>query len=221
MEENEIKHITTSPYHLASNGEAERFVQTFKHSLSASKNDSGSLSTKMSRFLITYRNTPSSTTGVSPAELFMKCPLLHPSIQKRVQEKQADQKRYHDAHSKYREFYIGQPVLLRNLRDGAKWIPGTIVEYTGPVLYRVQVSDQVSCPHTDQLLEHSVSSQRVHLRPKCCYLIRVYHRSQSESSNKSVPSTTNGQANVSESVEKLTAETLRLPIEPKRYPQSG
>ena len=72
--------------HPASNGEAERFVQTFKHSLKATKNDSGSLTMKLSRFLITYR-TPSSTTGVSPAELFMKRPLrtrldlLRPSIQ--------------------------------------------------------------------------------------------------------------------------------------------
>ena len=135
MKENGIKHIRTSPYHPASNGEAERFIQTFKNYLKASKNDSGSLSTKLSRFLITYRNTPSSTTGVSPAELFMKrhlrtrLDLLRPSIQKRVQEKQADQKRYHDAHSKYREFDIGQSVLVRNLRDGAKWIPDTI--YSG------------------------------------------------------------------------------------------
>ena len=41
MKENGTKHIKTSPYHSASNGEAERFVQTFKHSLKASKNDSG------------------------------------------------------------------------------------------------------------------------------------------------------------------------------------
>ena len=42
---------------------------------------------------------------------------------------------------------------------------------------------------------------------------------QSESSNESVPSTTNGQSNVSESVDKPTAESPRLPIEPKRYPR--
>ena len=48
---------------------------------------------------------------------------------------------------------------MRNLRDGAKWIPGTIIERTGPVSYRVQVSDQVWRRHTDILLEHSVSSQ--------------------------------------------------------------
>ena len=43
MKENGIKHIGTSPYHPALNGKAERFVQTLKQSLKASKNDLGSL----------------------------------------------------------------------------------------------------------------------------------------------------------------------------------
>lgn len=72
MKANGVKHIRTAPYHPASNGEAERFVQTFKHSLKAGKNDSGTLHQKLTRFLLTYRSTPHSTTGVSPAELFLK-----------------------------------------------------------------------------------------------------------------------------------------------------
>ena len=83
---------------------------------------------KSSRFLITYRNTPSSTTGVSPAQLFMKrslctrLDLLRQSIQKRVQERQADQKHYHDAHSK---FDIGQSVLVRTFKMvQSAWILG-------------------------------------------------------------------------------------------------
>ena len=90
MKQNGIKHIKTSPYHPASNGEAERFVQTFKRSLKASKNDPGSLQVKLARFLLTCRNTPNGTTGISPAELFMKCPLhtrldlLRPSLGTRV-----------------------------------------------------------------------------------------------------------------------------------------
>ena len=142
-------------------------------------------------------------------------------IQKRVQEKQADQKLYHDAHSKYREFDIGQSVLVRNLRDGAKWIPGTMIERTGPVSYRIQVSDQVWRCHTDILLEHSVSSQSESV-PETEMLLPDTSLPQipkSESSNESVPSTTNGQLNVSESVEKPTAKSLRLPIKPKQYPR--
>ena len=134
MKANGVKHIRTLPYHPSSNGEAERFVQTFKRSLKASKDDSGTLNVKLSRFLLTYRNTPSSTTGVSPAELFMKRPLrsrldlLRPAVKSRVQAKQADQKRYHDVHSKVRQFDIGQSVLVRNLRDGPKWVSGTVIE---------------------------------------------------------------------------------------------
>ena len=61
-------------------------------------------------------------------------------------------KRQHDAHSRDREFDIGETVLARNLREGPKWLAGTIIERTGPVSYRVQVNEQVWRRHTDQLL---------------------------------------------------------------------
>ena len=54
MKANGVKHILTAPYHSASISEAERFVQTFKHSLKAGKNDSGTLHQKLTRFLLTY-----------------------------------------------------------------------------------------------------------------------------------------------------------------------
>ena len=115
------------------------------------------------RFLLRYRNTPSSTTGVTPAELFMKRPLktrldlLRPQLRSKVEGKQADQKQYHDIHSRDRSFDIGENVLARNLRDGPKWLSGTIVEKTGPVSYKVQVRDQVWRRHTDQLLSSQLS----------------------------------------------------------------
>ena len=161
MRENGIKHIKSSPYHLVSNGEAERFVQTFKHALKAAKNDPGYLNTKLARFLLAYRNTPNVTTGVSQADLFLKRPLrtrldrLRPSLRSQVVSKQADQKQLHDAHSRSRLFEIGQSVLVQNLRDGPKWLSGVIVEQTGPVSYRVQVSDQIWRRHADQLLDHT------------------------------------------------------------------
>ena len=74
-----------------------------------------------------------------------------------MRTKQANQKRLHDAHSKFRLFEVGQSVLVRNLREGPKWLTGTVLEQTGPVSYRVQVSDQIWRRHTDQLLDHSVA----------------------------------------------------------------
>jgi len=66
---NGIKHITSAPYHPASNGLAERAVQTFKSALKKLKN--GTLETRIQRFLFDYGITPHSTTGVSPASLLL------------------------------------------------------------------------------------------------------------------------------------------------------
>ena len=58
---------------------------------------SGTLSDKIARFLFAYRNTPHSTTGVSPAELLMgrklRSPLdlLKPDLHFRVEGRQEKQ----------------------------------------------------------------------------------------------------------------------------------
>ena len=69
---NGVQHLKSPPNHPATNGEAERFVQTFKHSLKASRIKSGTLAAKLSQFLLKYRTIPHATTGVSPTELFLK-----------------------------------------------------------------------------------------------------------------------------------------------------
>jgi len=69
MDMNGIKHLTTAPYHPASNGLAERAVQTLKMGLK--KMTVGNIEDKLARFLFQYRITPHTTTGQSPAELLM------------------------------------------------------------------------------------------------------------------------------------------------------
>ena len=93
---NGIKHIKVAPYHPASNGLAERAVRIFKEGYE--KMEGGSVQTKLSRFLLSYRTSPHSTTGVLPTELLMKR-RLHtqlnqrvPSIVNRVRNKQSQQK---------------------------------------------------------------------------------------------------------------------------------
>ncbi len=71
LKANGIRHIRSAPYHPATNGLAERFVQTFKQALRAMKGERGDISVKLARFLLQYRKTPHATTGESPAMLFL------------------------------------------------------------------------------------------------------------------------------------------------------
>ena len=71
MKSNGIKHIKSAPYHPATNGLAERFVQTFKQALCAAITEKKPLSQKLANFLLAYRTTPHAMTGETPAMFLM------------------------------------------------------------------------------------------------------------------------------------------------------
>ena len=158
MKRNGVKHIRTIPYHPASNGLAEHFVQSFKQALKAIQNDGRSLNNRLSTFPLTYRSAPHTTTGVPPCTLFLqrklctRFDLLKPNCEERVLEKQAQQKQQHDRRAKSREWHVGQSVMARNLRPGPNWIPGVIIERAGPLSYVIETEDkQIWRRHVDQL----------------------------------------------------------------------
>ena len=143
---NGIRHITSAPYHPATNGLAERAVQTFKESMR--KSTRGDLETKLARFLFHYRTTPHTTTGVSPAELLLKrkprshLDILKPNLSSRVQSNQLRQKFVHDQGAQIRGFSISDPVFIRNVPNSSPtWLPGVIIESRGELTFYIELQD--------------------------------------------------------------------------------
>ena len=161
MSENGIKHITSAPKHSVSNGFAERYVRTFKE-MKKMVNEKGSLDTKLSRFLLSYRTTPQATTGKTPGELLMnrklktrldlENPLSQNTTRTRVEDKQIAQKKQHDSQAPLREFQVNDPVFVKNFSYGPKWLCGNIIQKSGPVSYVVQLtSGGVFRRHVDHI----------------------------------------------------------------------
>lgn len=124
MAQNGVKHVRTSPYHPASNGMAERLVQTLKRALMADCKQGIPLEQSLASFLLKYRTTPHATTGVTPCSLFFKrelrtrLHLLSPNIGETVRGKQMQQKGHHDQRSHSRELGIGQTVWVKTNQNG-------------------------------------------------------------------------------------------------------
>ena len=85
----------------------------------------GSIETCIAKFLFAYRNTPQSTTSVSPAVMMFKRPLrchldlLKPNIEETVQARHIQQQLNHDIHSKDRKFQINDTVFVENFGHGS------------------------------------------------------------------------------------------------------
>ena len=164
---NGIHHILVIPYHPASNGMVECAVKTFKQSLK--KITEGTLEQRLSRLLFTYRLTPHSTTGRSPAELMLgrqprsRLDLLKPNMTQIVERRQLNQKLTHDKSSVSRDFQEGEEVYARNFSThGSRWLSGHITKLTGPVSVEVQLEDGSKARrHFDQIHKKPVSSSPV------------------------------------------------------------
>ena len=161
---NGIQHVRTVPYHPASNGLAERAVQTFKTCMK--KLAGGSLQDRVNSFLFKYRTTPQTTTGISPAELLMgrklrtHLDLLVPDIGERVRKRQNLLKHSRDLHAKDQQFQENDPVMAKNFSQGPPWITGKIMSKAGTATFLVELSDgRVIRRHCDQLKPNSLDPQ--------------------------------------------------------------
>jgi hypothetical protein len=147
-----MKHVLSPPWHPPSNGIAERAVQTFKHFLKLRVEHKdmtqAQLEEKISEYLFTYRNTPSTVTGKTPSQLFLNCEPktllsnLRPPEQKLVTPGTKPKK----------EFISNEDVFVQTHSNKIiNWFPGTIVKQLRPYVYRVLVNDVYRNCHINQL----------------------------------------------------------------------
>ena len=171
LSNNGIRHARVSPYHPASNGLAERAVQTFKQGMR--KCNIGTLEERLSRFLLNYRITPHSTTGQSPAELLMgrrirsRLDLLRPDVPKEVRKNQERQKTAHDSHCKQQKFVVGDLVLARDFTQmSQKWNHGVVESVLGPLTYLIKLPDgSVIRRHADHVRRRCQNDSHVVTAP--------------------------------------------------------
>jgi hypothetical protein len=148
LRERGIRHKTTPQYFPATNGQAERFVQTIKGSLlrSLEGKPSVGVAVHLRKTLSQIRIQENDTTNKAPCELFLGrrtkslLDLLRPSPQPVIDFNVATAK-----------FQTGQRVAARNYVTGPKWRVGEITKVRGPRTYDVKVGQRFLKRHESQL----------------------------------------------------------------------
>ncbi|XGW17401.1 hypothetical protein V3C99_002198 [Haemonchus contortus] len=156
-----IEHVRSPPFHPQSNGQVERFVDTFKRSLLKMKNHGPTLDA-LHTFLFTYRNTPctASPNGRCPAENFLgrrlrnALDLLKPSEPAETSRNYQMEAQFNRRHgAKPRRFEPNDLVYARDFRSNQRtWIPGRIIRRHGRALYDVSAQGAVWKRHINQLI---------------------------------------------------------------------
>ena len=149
LEENGIEHRRTTPSWPQANGEIERQNRSILKRLRIAQTEGRNWKSEIDNFLVMYRRTPRSTTGVSPAELLfrrrIRTKLTHLqefSIEDEARDLDNDRKGkakvYADCQRKARESEIreGDKVLLRQKKENKlstpyKQSPFTVIEKNG------------------------------------------------------------------------------------------
>ena len=151
-----IEHVTTSPYHPRSNGQAERFVDTFKRAI---KKNSGMDTDEASlqQFLSVYRITPNPNTvsGKSPAELMFSRKIrsvFDRLLPVRKNTKFVNNKYKNTETNSTRKFRRGEKVFFLVYRGGKEfWEDGVIEKRIGNVLYMVKCKKWEHKRHVNQI----------------------------------------------------------------------
>ncbi|XP_043064433.1 uncharacterized protein LOC122320320 [Drosophila ficusphila] len=151
-----IGSVTSDPFHPATNGQAERMVQTTKIYLKKLDRHTD-INIALARFLFDQHTTPHSVTKHSPAELLFNRELQ--TFFDKLSPGEISYGKVCEAQTQ-KSFVTGTPVWVRNYASGPKWIEGHVSKRTGPISYLVCLEDDRTVRrHLDQLRLRSPSQQ--------------------------------------------------------------
>nr|XP_053616105.1 uncharacterized protein K02A2.6-like [Plodia interpunctella] len=149
---NGIRHILVAPYHPASNGQAERTVQTIKNKLRKLSNVPWQI--RLPKILYGLRTTPNSINEKTPAELLnnrrfrTKFDYLNPlSSKDNPQLKELED----NENTKVRNFEIGQTVYIKNYTGEPRWLKGVVDKKIGVCRYLVKWNGKLLKRHINQI----------------------------------------------------------------------
>lgn len=157
---NGIEHVRTSPYSPMSNGQAERFVDSFKR-IMKKLDGAGNLDENLELFLHNYRITPNENcpSSKSPAELFLNrkirtiFDLLSPSILSSTTRNLEMENSFNKKHgARSRKFTINDTVYVQIHRNNSwQWEEGVIIAKIGNVNYVVQTENRNVRAHCNNI----------------------------------------------------------------------
>ncbi|XP_018395972.1 PREDICTED: uncharacterized protein K02A2.6-like, partial [Cyphomyrmex costatus] len=148
---NGIIHRLTAPYHPATNGAAERFVQTLKQWLRKTNLEKENVKCSVQKFLFHYRITPFPELKQSPAEIMFgrklrnRLDLLSPK-EMEIKNKPVES-------NETRNFQVGNKIAAREyLNKKAKWRFGIVYRKLGKLHYLIRLENgKIWKRHVNQL----------------------------------------------------------------------
>ncbi|XP_054259670.1 uncharacterized protein LOC128984379 [Macrosteles quadrilineatus] len=152
----------TAPGHPATNGLAERNIQTLKNRLFTMIEEPFTMKQKVREILFRYRATPLAS-GKTPSE-----PFLNRQIRIKLDAlKPPKHQKSSIQHTKARQYKVGDRVQARYYSNNKNlWKPGTIIEKYGLLHYLIRLdSGYIFKRHIDQLRLTEIPSKTVKFAP--------------------------------------------------------